>query len=496
MGQLRFLVPGGERVDQEALSRAYLIGPDLVPWLTRIRWDEPNLVVERDVRESGNLCVPWTVAGHGELMLTTGSLMERAAPYHLPTELARGTLARLRHQLGLWQLRQIQLAPDLSSLVTNAQRSFVEVLAAQADPEHAAELAHRSLEQTLLAEQSIQAAHFEAALQANLAQSNKLTTLLGATITDEPLEPKQAKWLQAAGNTVALTPSWSRLQPNRGEWDWTAADQQLSWCRESGLKVIAGPLAHNAAAALPGWLPANGGLDVRQYQAAMLAYLDGIVRRWRGMIHVWHVAAGFNVESSLGFTEEQRFHLVVAAIQLIRSIDSETPLLVSLDQPWGEFLGRQPVDLPPFHFADMLIRSNLGITGLGLEINLGYYPHATCPRPLSEISRLVDQWGTLGLPLVTFLTVPSDVTADPLAGSSARPVRELGESQPSPTEQRRLGETLVTLLLSRPSVHGVIWNQLRDDHPHEFPHGGLFDESGRRKPIVEALTDLRRTYLM
>lgn len=495
MGQFRFVVPTGAHVDRPALQRAYLIGSDLVPWPTRISWEGEQLIAARDVRESGNLSVPWCVAGFGELMLTTGSLMERPTAYHLPTELARGTLARLRQQLGIWQLRQIQLAPELLALVTTAERAFVEVLASQANPDEAAELANRSLEQTLLAEQSIQAAHYEAALHSNLAQANKLTTLLGAVITDEPLEPKQEKWLQAVGNTVGLTLNWNRLQPNRGEWNWEVADRQLNWCRESGLKVIAGPLARPEAHLLPSWLDSRS-LDPREFQAAMLGYIDGVVRHWKGMVHVWHVAAGFNRDTNLQFSEEQRFHLVVAALNQIRSLDSETPLLVSFDQPWGEFLGRQAADLPPFHFADMLIRSNLGITGLGLEINLGYTPHGTCPRQLSEIGRLIDQWATLGLPLVSFLTVPSETTPDPLATNDSSAAASLGESQPSPGEQRRTGETLVSLLLSRPSVHGVLWNQLRDDQPHAFPHGGLFDETGRRKPLVEALTDLRRTYLM
>ena len=29
--------------------------------------------------------------------------------------------------------------------------------------------------------------------------------------------------------------------------------------------------------------------------------------------------------------------------------------------------------------------------------------------------------------------------------------------------------------MAKPAVQGVIWNQLRDNQPHDFPHGGLFD---------------------
>src|SRR5438477_9911553 len=99
MGQLRFLVPRPEQIDPEAIGRTYLAGMDDVPWRTEVAWDGRQLTVERSDSDSGYLYVPWRAAGHGQLTLSTATLIEREAPYLLPVELARGTLNRLRNQL-------------------------------------------------------------------------------------------------------------------------------------------------------------------------------------------------------------------------------------------------------------------------------------------------------------------------------------------------------------------------------------------------------------
>ena len=87
------------------IERAYIAGPG------RNSLAEPHalgpttsLVVERAESDSGNFFIPCAIEGHGELMLSTASLMERDEPYHLQVELARGTINRLRNQIGTWEV--------------------------------------------------------------------------------------------------------------------------------------------------------------------------------------------------------------------------------------------------------------------------------------------------------------------------------------------------------------------------------------------------------
>ena len=102
-------------------------------------------------------------------------------------------------------------------------------------------------------------------------------------------------------------------------------------------------------------------------------------------------------------------------VELVRSLDPDTPALVSFDQPWAEYMRQRESDFPPLHFADALIRAGLGLAGLMLEINVGYSPGGTLPRHPLEFSRLLDAWSLLGLPLWLSLCAPSAYHEDPLA---------------------------------------------------------------------------------
>ena len=61
--------------------------------------------------------------------------------------------------------------------------------------------------------------------------------------------------------------------------------------------------------------------------------------------------------------------------------------------------------------------------------------------------------------------------------------------------QQQLTEAYLPVLLSKPSVRSVVWNQLRDAQPHPYPHGGLFDAKERPKAALGVIAALREKYL-
>jgi hypothetical protein len=175
-------------------------------------------------------------------------------------------------------------------------------------------------------------------------------------------------------------------------------------------------------------------------------------------------------------------------------MDSTTPLVVSFDQPWAEYLASEHLDLAPLHFADALVRADLGLSGIGLELNVGYHPGGSIHRGPLAMSRLLDTWSLLELPLQVALTFPSRSDDDPLAASKIR-VLSSEEDEVTPEAQREWVERHVPLLLAKNVVQVVVWNQLSDAAPHQFPHGGLFDAEDKPKPAFEALKKMRRQYL-
>jgi hypothetical protein len=110
------------------------------------------------------------------------------------------------------------------------------------------------------------------------------------------------------------------------------------------------------------------------------------------------------------------------------------------------------------------------------------------------ISRLVDTWSLLELPLQVALTFPSDAAEDPLAESKVRVVSS-EDGEVTPESQRAWVEQHVPLLLAKNVVQVVVWNQLSDAAPHHYPHGGLFDAQEKAKPAFESLKKMRRKYL-
>ena len=121
----------------------------------------------------------------------------------------------------------------------------------------------------------------------------------------------------------------------------------------------------------------------------------------------------------LALSEQERLRLVARTVELVRSLDPDTPALVSFDQPWAEYMRQRHSDFPPLHFADALVRAGLGLAGLMLEINVGYLPGGTLPRHPLEFSRQLDAWSLLGLPLWLSLCAPSGDHDDPLAQRKA-----------------------------------------------------------------------------
>ncbi|WP_254507667.1 endo-1,4-beta-xylanase [Anatilimnocola floriformis] len=492
MGQLRFIVPAPERLAQHGRELAYVAGADGIPWEGRAKLDGKLLTIDRDQRESGWTYVPWHVPKRGVLMLCTGSLMERQQAYSLPIELARGTITRLRNQAAAWQQAGMNLPP---AFVNSSRLATAKLIAAitERKEEAAAALADESLLHGLDAADHLAVSYTQQVLDIRRGQHSVLPTLLGARLEKAPAK-EIADELAAASNTSLISPRWPIVEPEPGQFAWENTDGALQWARERGQRVCLGPLVQLDRASLPDWLflMADDFDEVLEY---VLQYLEAVVQRYRGRVHLWHVAARMNLPTGIAMDEEQRLKLTVEAIDRVRTLDPRTPMVVSFDRPWAEYIAAEDQELTPLHFADTLVRGGLGLAGVGLELNLGYWPGGSAMRDLLEISRLIDRWSQLGVPLVLQLTMPSNDAPDPLARHHEKPHYCQPFGPFTPTEQAAVMKKLGMLLLAKQPVQAVFWNQVRDDSPHDYPLGGLVDMGGKLKPLVPVLAKLRADLL-
>ncbi len=211
--------------------------------------------------------------------------------------------------------------------------------------------------------------------------------------------------------------------------------------------------------------------DFEALRSYVTSYVHAAVRTLKQDVHLWYLTAGTNIESELHLGEEHRLRLTLSALEVLRQADPQTPVLVGIRQPWGDYLGHTALDLSPWQFADIVVRSRLGVSGFVLEMNFACAPDRTMPRDLLELNRLLDRWSTFGLPLVVVLSFPTN-------GNAARQkllVRNMRD--------------IANVLQQKPNVQGIVWGQV-SDRPG-WP-AGMFHAGGKVKPMWRLLTEIWR----
>lgn len=491
MGQLRFAAPLRDRLPAGAVEQAYLSGMEAVPFPSRNRWEGDQIVIAREVRESGNLHILWQVPGRGPLLLSTASLIERERPYLLPVELARGTLNRLRNQLAQWQALGLTVPQGFDLQLQDALLEFGRAATQQANPLPACAAAEQAIVLALAAGDALASAYIEQVLALRHEQTARLATILGSLLPQQTLTDPGTRLYTNAFNAAVVPFNWRMIEPAEGDFDWKALDRQFQWLKGKSFKVCSSPLLRLDVADLPDWLYLWEE-DFEAVQGYVQQYLTQVVTRYRGQVQVWQCAAGLNLPGGLPLTEEQKLRLSVMAIDAVRRADPRTPVVIAFDQPWGEYLQQEEMDLPPYHFADALVRADLGLSGVALEINVGYTPGGTLPRDVLEVGRLIDRWSTLSVPILACLTSPSAVGASPLATSKATTVSD----EITAATQAEMLAPWLSMLLAKQSIHGILWGHFADGEPQRWPHSGLLDAAGTPKPIVNVLAELRKQHLV
>jgi hypothetical protein len=490
---MRFFAPRPSHVTADAPPRSYLAGQEGIPWECRVTWKDGLLLVEREERESGILHFPWHVRGRGELMLCSASLMERARPYNLPVELARGTINRVRNQACVWQGAGMIVPASFDELVSRATLAFTHAATNQVDPPKAADFAEQAIELGVAAAELLGGEYTQQVLAIRRSQQTSLGTLLGCKLSGVPGGSLAKRYL-AAFNTAVVSPAWREIEATSGTQDWDTVDRQMQWCKDHSYRVIFGPLLQLHAFGLPDWLYLWQD-EFEDLHAMMMQHVESVVSRYRGRVHLWHVASRVNLPGVLELSEEQRLKLTVDAIDRVRQLDARTPTIVSFDQPLAEYIATEDQELTPIHFADTLVRGELGLAGIGLEMNWGFSPGGTQPRDVLELSKHLDRWTHLGLPLVAFLTSPSSGDPDPQASPGVKVLPQLIDGGVTLDSQKQLVDWLLPLLLAKQSVQAIVLNQLGDKLPHEFPHAGLFDANGRTKPALLSFANIRKEWV-
>jgi endo-1,4-beta-xylanase len=118
----------------------------------------------------------------------------------------------------------------------------------------------------------------------------KFGTAVSATALEEDATYRRITAEQFSSVTAENVMKWETLQPQRGVYDWTAADRLVDFARAHGQSVRGHTLLwHNQ---LPGWLTqgvADGTIDAAQLRQILHDHITTVVKHFKGKLYQWDV---------------------------------------------------------------------------------------------------------------------------------------------------------------------------------------------------------------
>jgi len=491
MGLMRFLIDADVLGDahRQQLFRAHISGLDGRIYPTRVEIDGSVLTCRRPHSDSGKLHVPWPVADRGSPVFTTTSLREREQPYHLGLELARGKLSMIRDQCAIWQQLRMVVPEQFHALQGEAFRAFSRASAALDDEPQVSRLARESLTIACQAADLLTESYIDQRLATRPHAAGHAPTLLGCTVDGACLTSAHSS--SDVFDAAAVPIRWNVIEPREGQYDWDLVDQLVAHCVDERLIMRAGPLIDLGPGGLPEWLlPWQN--DFLNLQSFVCDFIETAVSRYAGRIRLWEVSAHANTGVSMGLEEENRLALAARTLEAASRTDTDAQFFIRIDQPWSEYQARGQHRLSAFQFVDALIRSNIGLQGVNLEIAIGFYPRGTLKRDVMEFSRLLDYWSQLGVQLHVTLAVPSAAGPDPYADPDFDVDPLAANTAWDENAQAQQVKSIVRLLMAKPAVTGIFWSHWHDSEPHQYPHAGLFRNPDTPKPVWDILRQCGR----
>lgn len=492
MGEFKFKVPADWPLDPYHGNSIHIVGMDGVPWPCRIAVSTADdvenqrvITINRNQTDSGKLYVLFDFSDRGEHLICTGTLPpDNDEPYDLMVELARGTLNRLRNQVSIWEEGGLEISDAVVDGIASATTQFRDSIFAKTDQQveqfarDAIELAmiaiyqlaesfaaqickfrreHPDLPNFWIANQIGTGDQLDASFKMDFAQlvSGQLETLDEPTAANQETPPKVAR--------VAC-----------------ASKEQFEAC---GKRVIVGPFLDASIGGISR-LPTDG-QDFLARKEFILHRTKADLESLPSNVSMLHLVSGLNGTGHRHLSYPQQLQATVDLLRAVEESSAQVPAMVSFDFPWAERLAGAVGGVHPLQIADSMLRQDVEIAFLGLDINLDFWPNGSAIRDPLQWIDLVDVWAQLGMPLVLNLRVPMNVGDGGLKGEDSR-----NQICSNHNDDHRIDclKTVLPMLVARPSVHGMILRQWQDEDDPRYPYAGLVDSAGNKKEIFKVLS--------
>jgi hypothetical protein len=492
---MKFRLPSNEPALRGAdFRKAYITGLDRTPGRLGIELRNGLMNCVRDTVESGRLFVPWPIPGYGTPIVGTATLAERPTPYVLAVELARGKLNDIRNQLADWTLMGLRATVELERALGEAQHAFIRAATSTDRPDLSLEAAQASLGAASRAGDLLMDAYTSQILQSRLLAAARLPTRLACMLDVAPQKlPASVDW-PATLNTCHVSVTWKQIAPTEGQYAWDVFDSLLAWGKGQGMAIEGGPLVDFRSGALPDWIWLWQG-DGETISGLVAEFVRQVVARYKGKVPLWHLIHRMASGEILGLSEEDQIRIAARAIQVARQTDPSAQLTIGVDRPWAEWMGSSHFQLGPLHLCDYLLRADIGLAGVAIEIAPGYSAPGSHLRDLFEFSKLLDLYSLLNVPLHVWMAMPSGEGVDPTADQQVQLQTSQWAAPPDESLQATWGARWAALAVAKPFVRTLSWLAASDALPHLYPHAGLVRPDQAAKPLAGWFRMLRKETL-
>lgn len=491
MGEFRFRIPVEWKLDPYHANSIHVVGLDGIPWPCRIAVADDDLEpttrkivsVSRNRDESGRLYVVYPFTDRGEMLICTGTVPVREEPYELLTELARGTLNRLRNQISIWEEGGLSVEDSIHETILVATGYLSDSILSK-NSERRDTTARLAIESAMDAIFDLSEAFGEQVTEFRRTHDQLGNFWMANAVgTGDQFEPSLCHegfdLLQACLAPECETQQ-QKLSDNRAE--------------NFGKRVIVGPWLDASVGGMPQRLVDVDDFSARKDQLliACRQYLEQLP----STTSLVHVVSGLNGVGHRHLSYPQQLQVTIDMLQVIDESTVNLPTMISFDFPWAERLAGAVGGVHPLQIADSLLRKGLPISFLGLEINLDYWPNGSVIRDPLQWIDLIDVWSQLGLPLILLLRAPCGTSQSDAEEVDKASDRTKNQTKSNVTDEQRIKflSTVMPMTIARPAVHGMVWRQWGDADDARFPLGGFVDSNGADKlfsTLVERMKCLK-----
>ncbi len=486
---LRFQVyRDGEVPAEFDLSTVYLVGADSVPVRGEFAYAEGEIRCRKRAAGPSALVAMWDVKGFGQVMLETVRLPERPGAYNLNLELARSRMMRLVQKREDWGLFDIPDAHQVNEKFNEARNLLIEALENLDDPPRASILADRCLALAVPLSEQTAAVHAELLLHRRISTRSFSAGVFGCQIDLASTDENSRRRLISAADFAMVPMPWKLIEPTEQMCGWRPLDDWADFLRRAKMPMAAGPLVHFSQNYIPDWLYIWEH-DYETVRGLLYEHIERVVTRYAASVGLWNVISGLHVNSHFSFTFDQIMDLTRMSINLVKKISPNAKTMVEIAQPWGEYYARNQRSIPPMIYAEMATQSSVPFDVFGLQLSFGIPRDGCWLRDLFQLSMMLDRFAPLGKPLiVTRLGVPSASSDATKNGGSWR--RAWNDQA-----QAKWLEAVTNIILSKPFVEAICWNQLTDNDAATIPGSGLFNVDYSAKPAFQIWGGMRRAVI-